>query len=94
MTGLKLPLWAKNGKSFTLVRGKSDAEVWMPAWQNRYVTSTWRKSRHSSSTSNCVEIACDESLVLVRDSRNQSDVMLSFDPGQWSAFLGTVRDIG
>lgn len=66
----------------------------MPAWQNRNVTSTWRKSRHSGNTSNCVEIACGDSLVLVRDSRNRSDVMLSFDPGQWSVFLGVVRDIG
>lgn len=66
----------------------------MPAWQNRSVTSTWRKSSRSQETANCVEIACGESSVLVRDSRNRSDVMLSFDPGQWSVFLGVVRDIG
>lgn len=68
----------------------------MPAWHNRNVTSTWRKSRHSGNTANCVEVACGESSVLVRDSHYWSGVMLSFEPEEWSAFMRRMRsrDIG
>ena len=39
-----------------------------------------------------VEVACVETSVLVRDSRNPDGEILEITPGQWSAFLRGVRD--
>jgi hypothetical protein len=63
----------------------------MPAWQGRYTALTWRKSRRSGDGPNCVEIACDESSVLVRDSHNPSGTVIAFPPDRWTAFLRRVR---
>jgi hypothetical protein len=62
----------------------------MPAQPNRYSTLIWRKSSRSGASGGCVEVAASDSLVLVRDSHNQSGTVLEVKPAQW---LGLVRRI-
>ena len=62
----------------------------MAAQPNRYSTLIWRKSSQSGESGGCVEVAMSDSLVLVRDSRNQSGSVLEFKAAQW---LGLVRRI-
>jgi hypothetical protein len=63
----------------------------MPARPSRQSALDWRKSTASAPQTNCVEIACTRSSVLVRDSRNRAGALLACAPAQWSAFLGRVR---
>jgi hypothetical protein len=63
----------------------------MPARQSRQSTLNWRKSRASSATTSCVEIARAGPLVLVRDSGQQSGTLLGFTPTQWTAFVARVQ---
>ena len=63
----------------------------MPAWQSRQSTLDRHKSSASGGNSECVEIACTGSLVLVRDSGDPSGALLACAPAQWSAFLTRVR---
>jgi Domain of unknown function (DUF397) len=51
----------------------------------------WRKSRSSGANQGCVEVAKRGSSLLVRDSRDRSDALLSFGPAQWADFLDRVR---
>ena len=50
----------------------------------------WRKSSHSNSTA-CVEMACTQDSVLVRDTKDRTGAVLTFSFAEWSAFLGGVR---
>jgi hypothetical protein len=54
-------------------------------------TAVWRKSSHSS-TNGCVEVACGESEVAVRDSKDRGGPVLRFTAHEWEAFLAGVRD--
>ena len=49
----------------------------------------WRKSSYSNTTG-CVEIACLENHVLVRDSKNPSGPILRYSLLEWKAFLSGV----
>lgn len=51
----------------------------------------WRKSSASAGSGECVEVAKRGVSILVRDSRNPSSAVLSFDPEQWVTFLSRVR---
>jgi hypothetical protein len=56
----------------------------------------WRKSTHSFSNGNCVEVASAPSLdtpemVLVRDSKDPEGPRLSFNRREWAAFTAAVR---
>ncbi|GLX98801.1 DUF397 domain-containing protein [Herbidospora sp. NBRC 101105] len=50
--------------------------------------SVWRKSSRSG-----VEVADNlPGIIAVRDSKNPHGPALVFTPGEWSAFLGAVKD--
>lgn len=52
------------------------------------VWTSWRTSSYSSTTGgNCVEVAVAADTVAVRDSKNATGPVLTFDPTAWSAFL-------
>ena len=63
----------------------------MPGRQSRRSALDWRTSSASAAHSNCVEIACTGSVVLVRDSGHRSGALLTCTLTQWSAFLARVR---
>lgn len=55
----------------------------------------WRKSSHSGSGDQCVEVALlptgDHA---VRDSKNANGPMLVFGPDEWRSFLDSLRGSG
>jgi hypothetical protein len=51
---------------------------------------TWRKSSFSGSEANCVEIAASDR-VLVRDTKNNSGVVLRITPAAWRKFADQVK---
>ena len=52
----------------------------------------WFKSTHSSSQTDCVEVAwLAGGGVGVRDSKNPTGPALAFTPGEWNAFATGVR---
>ncbi len=53
--------------------------------------TVWRKSSWSSSGA-CVEVARDGGVVHVRDSKDPSGLVLTFDGQRWRQFLDGVRD--
>jgi hypothetical protein len=52
---------------------------------------TWRKSSRSNFNGNCVEVGAGGARVGVRDSTDPAGPALSFPPGVWDAFLGSLR---
>ncbi|MEX5709935.1 DUF397 domain-containing protein [Parafrankia sp. FMc6] len=54
--------------------------------------AVWRKSSHSATQTNCVEISRVPDGVAVRDSKDPDGPVLLFTPGEWAAFLAGVRD--
>ncbi|MGC5009459.1 DUF397 domain-containing protein [Streptosporangium sp. DT93] len=53
----------------------------------------WKKSVRSGTNGNCVEVAAlNGGHVGVRDSKDRSGPVLTFTPGEWSAFVAGVRD--
>jgi hypothetical protein len=50
---------------------------------------TWRKSSFSEST-NCVEVAIQNELVLIRDSKNPNEGILSVSASAWREFLQAI----
>jgi hypothetical protein len=54
---------------------------------------TWRKSRHSNPSGNCVELAgLADGTVAIRNSRFPSGPALLCGPADFSAFLAAARD--
>ena len=53
--------------------------------------AAWRKSRRSNENG-CVEVAFLENRIAVRDSKNRRGPVLEFNPLEWEAFVGGVRD--
>ncbi|MGN9774260.1 DUF397 domain-containing protein [Micromonospora sp. H33] len=53
----------------------------------------WRKStRSGNGGASCVEVADNlPGVVLVRDSKDRSGPVLTFDPASWSDFVTTAR---
>jgi hypothetical protein len=50
----------------------------------------WHKSSFSNS-GNCVEVATQDRSVLIRDSKNPEDGILSVSSLAWQAFIQVVR---
>ena len=63
--------------------------------------ATWRKSSHSATEGECVEVAAlggattgdggAASAIAVRDSKDPSGPALTFTPDSWSAFLAATK---
>jgi hypothetical protein len=51
----------------------------------------WRKSSHSGSGNNCVEVASMAAAVAVRDSKDPDGGHLVFDAGDWEAFITGIK---
>ncbi len=56
-----------------------------------YSTLNWRTSSASAGAGECVEVAKSHSLVLARDSRDQSGPVLEFTAGQWRGFTQRLK---
>jgi predicted secreted Zn-dependent protease len=54
-------------------------------------TLTWRKSARSGAAGHCVEVANVPAAVLVRDSKDATGPVLSFDTPEWAGFIAGVR---
>jgi hypothetical protein len=54
--------------------------------------ATWKKSRQSSGSDNCVEVADTGGGVLVRDSKHPQGPVLAFTPAEWRAFVDGAKD--
>jgi hypothetical protein len=51
----------------------------------------WRKSSHSGTNGQCVEIAANSDQVLIRDSKDREGPVLIFTADEWRAFAARVR---
>ncbi|HUY47720.1 MAG TPA: DUF397 domain-containing protein [Streptosporangiaceae bacterium] len=52
----------------------------------------WRKSAHSNSSANCVEVGTADRMVGVRDSKQHGrGPILEFSTAQWAAFVAGVK---
>jgi hypothetical protein len=47
----------------------------------------WRKSSHSGTETNCVEVAAARNVIAIRDSKNPDGPVLTFTPTAWATFL-------
>ncbi|GGM35353.1 hypothetical protein GCM10012275_03280 [Longimycelium tulufanense] len=52
---------------------------------------TWRKSRHSDNSGNCVEVAPGRDRVAVRDSKRPRGDVLLFSSTHWDAFISGTK---
>lgn len=60
---------------------------------NNGMYSGWRKSSHSNSSANCVEVATADGSVGVRDSKQHGHgPVLEFTRADWAAFVRAARD--
>lgn len=64
----------------------------MATQPNRDSIPIWLKSSASADGGNCVEVACWESSVLVRDSGDQTGAIIQFSPAQWRGFIRRVKN--
>ena len=51
----------------------------------------WRKSRHSMTNGNCVEIAPDSDAVFVRDTTDRDGAMMRYPAEAWRVFLADAK---
>jgi Domain of unknown function (DUF397) len=51
----------------------------------------WRKSSYSGNTGNCVEVAINDCMVGMRDSKDPNGPVLVLTPDEWRAFVCGVK---
>ncbi|MET7304288.1 DUF397 domain-containing protein [Embleya sp. NPDC005575] len=51
----------------------------------------WRKSRHSTQDSDCVEVAPDRDVVRARDSKVVLGPALGFGEAPWARFVSALK---
>lgn len=56
--------------------------------------AAWRKSSHSGSGPNCVEVTASPAGIHVRDSKNPDGPHLTFTAAEWAAFLTALKKTG
>jgi hypothetical protein len=56
------------------------------------LNAEWRKSTHSGTQGNCVEVRAIDGTIEVRDSKNPTGSVLRFTHAEWAAFLGGAED--
>lgn len=56
-----------------------------------FTTTQWFKSKRSSSSQGCVEVALTPSAAGVRDSKDRRGGILVFGAQQWKSFLNTLK---
>ena len=73
-------------------RERRAGHVWGSWPSSSTRSSMWRgcKSSFSGSQANCVEVAASDH-VLVRDTKNESGVVLRFTPAGWRRFADLVK---
>ena len=52
----------------------------------------WHKSRRSSATGQCVEVAYLGQAVAVRDSKDPDGPKLTFTCNEWASFVSSLKD--
>lgn len=52
----------------------------------------WRKSSHSGSNGNCVEVARLADAIAVRDSKDADGPHLTFTSNDWGRFLAEIKN--
>lgn len=53
--------------------------------------TVWKRAAKCTGTATCVEVGDDGEWTYVRDSKNKSGPILSFDGGEWSTFIAAVK---
>jgi hypothetical protein len=51
----------------------------------------WRKSSYSGNGGQCIEVADDDSRVIVRDTKDRTGPILRFTPDAWVRFAKQVK---
>ncbi|WP_019813945.1 DUF397 domain-containing protein [Saccharomonospora saliphila] len=53
---------------------------------------TWRKSKYSANTDNCVEFRRIDGGVEVRNSKRPDEATIAYTASEWKAFIAGVKD--
>ena len=56
------------------------------------VNRGWRKSSYSGNGGQCIEVADDNSRIMVRDTKDRQGPMLRLSPGAWRLLVERVKD--
>ncbi|MEV4575913.1 DUF397 domain-containing protein [Nonomuraea jabiensis] len=53
--------------------------------------TVWKKSSKCNGAAACVEVAVEDGLILLRDSKNPDGPVLKFTPEQWQRFKEDLK---
>jgi hypothetical protein len=59
--------------------------------QDKVIDRGWFKSSRSSNNAACVEVRLASGVVNVRDSKDRTGPLLTFDSSAWSGFLAALK---